>query len=121
MMAAFLPHAPRYDGCMEGTSRPGHFEVEVPQELEAGAYANFLTVWHTPYEFTLDFGVLQLPQAQDAEDPESPVTVPARVVSRLKIPPSLVFRILQALNENMTNYEERFGEIPRPEEQEPGP
>lgn len=29
------------------------FDSEMPDELQAGAYANLLNVWHTPYEFTL--------------------------------------------------------------------
>ena len=33
-------------------------EIDVPPELEAGAYANFLWTWHTAHEFTLDFAAL---------------------------------------------------------------
>jgi hypothetical protein len=35
------------------------FEVQIPPEQEGGAYANFLSVWHTGHEFTLDFAVTQ--------------------------------------------------------------
>lgn len=94
---------------------PANFEVQVSPELETGAYANFLSVWHSAHEFTFDFSVTQPPIPQNPEDPASPVTVPCRVVARLKIPPTLVFDIMRALNENMSGYEGTFGEIRRPE------
>lgn len=77
--------------------------MEVPDDQEAGAYANQLVVFHSPYEFTLDFAVLGQPERADAEDPESPVTLPSRVVSRVRIPVTVVFDVLRALNENMTS------------------
>ena len=98
------------------------FEIRVPPELEAGAYTNFLSVWHTPFEFTLDFAVTEPNERTDPADPNSPVRVPCRIVARVKIPPVLIFSILQTLNENMTNYEAKYGEIRRPDQQrgEPG-
>lgn len=97
-------------------SRETHFQIIVPPELERGAYANFLSVWHTPYEFTLDFAVIQPSPVAEEDDPNSPVTVPCPVVARVKIPVTLVFDVLRALNENMTRFESRFGEIQRPGE-----
>jgi hypothetical protein len=88
----------------------------VPPEQEAGAYANFLGVWHTAHEFTLDFAATQAPQVAEPDDPASPVVVPCRVVARVKIPATVLFDVLRALNENMTRYEATFGEIRRPEQ-----
>lgn len=101
-------------GSEEPQPREANFLINVPPELEGGSYANFLNVWHTEHEFTLDFAALQPPQL-DNDDPTSAVNVPARVVARIRIPPTLVFAILQALNTNMTRYEEALGEIRRPE------
>ncbi len=95
--------------------RPTEFQIQVPPELEAGVYGNFLSVWHTAYEFTLDFGVTQPPQMENPDDPDEPVRVACRVVSRVKIPVTVLFDVLRALNENMTRYEAVFGEIKRPE------
>src|SRR5215210_5486787 len=89
---------------------PANFEVQIPPELEVGTYANFLNIWHSPYEFTLDFAVTQPPIPQNPENPGSPVTVPCHGVARLKIPPALVFDIMRALNQNLTGYEQLFGE-----------
>lgn len=103
--------------------RPANFELQIPPELEGGVYANFLSIWHSPHEFTFDFAVTQPPvtAGEDPNDPASPVTVPCRVVARLKIPPALVFDIMRALNQNMTGYEQSFGEIRRiePSQEEP--
>ena len=86
------------------------FQVFAPPEQEAGTYANFLAVWHSPFEFTLDFCATLRP-TQD--DDQSPVVVPCRVVSRLKIPVTVIFAMLQEMNGIMTRYEEQFGPITR--------
>ena len=99
---------------MSEPDRPTQFELNVPPELEGGVYANVLGVWHTAYEFTLDFAAMQPPQVEDEDDPNSPAFVQCRVVSRVKVPVTVVFDVIRALNENMTKYEEHFGEIQRP-------
>jgi hypothetical protein len=93
--------------------RPIELKIEVPPELEGGTYANVLNVWHTAYEFTLDFGVMQ--QVGEPEDADSTLQVPVRVVSRVRIPVALLFEVLKALNTNMTGYESTFGSIRAPE------
>ena len=91
------------------------FQSEVPPELEGGSYANYLTVWHSPYEFTLDFAATQIP-ATDPDDPELPVEIRCRTVARVRIPVTLLFDVIRALNNEMTSYEQQFGEIRRPGE-----
>jgi hypothetical protein len=100
---------------VEGGAGQPEFVLNVPEDLQAGRYANIVSVWHTPHEFTLDFSVSG--QVVAPEPGEAPI-IPCDVVARIKIAPSLIFDLLQALNTNMTRYEERFGEIQRP--QEPG-
>jgi hypothetical protein len=92
--------------------QPTNFDFRVPPELEGGVYANVLGVWHTGHEFTLDFAAIQ-PSVAPA-NPTEPTTVPCRVVTRVKIPPSVIFEIMRALSQNMTLYENKFGEIKRP-------
>ena len=91
-----------------------HFELRVPPELEGGVYANFLGVWHTAHEFTLDFSATLPAEPTESADGESVMHVPCRVTSRIKVPPTLVFDIIRALNDNLTGYEEKFGAIRRP-------
>jgi uncharacterized protein DUF3467 len=90
------------------------FRLYLPADLESGAYANFLAVWHTVHEFTLDFCSRQPPRQEESEEADAAVVVQCRVVARVKIPPTLVFDVLQALNRSMTQYESVFGEIQRP-------
>ena len=95
------------------SDRPIELKIDVPPELEGGTYANVLNVWHTAYEFTLDFGVMQ--QVGEPEDADAALQVPVRVVSRVRIPVTLLFEVLKALNTNMTGYESTFGSIRAPE------
>jgi len=76
-------------------------QINVPDGQKHGSYANFLVVSHSPHEFTLDFCQL-LPSGQ-------PDTLSAEVVSRVKIPPTLVGKVIRALNTNMTKYEDAWG------------
>ncbi len=98
----------------EQPSEHPDFEFRLAAELEGGVYANVVAVWHSAYEFTLDFCATQ--QAE-AHDDSAPVVIPCRVVSRVRIPVTLIFDLLRALNANMTAYEAAFGEIKRPGEQ----
>lgn len=78
--------------------------IHVPEDQQAGVYANFLSVWHTGHEFTLDFSISQ-------PHPNSEAPLDLNVVSRVRIPTTLIFNVLRVLNENMTTYEERFGPL----------
>ncbi len=62
----------------------------------------------TAYEFTLDFGVATEPPLQNA-----PVA-PGTIVARVRLPVTLLFDVLRALNDTMTVYESEWGEIRRP-------
>ena len=75
--------------------------VSVDPEMRHGSYANFLVVSHTAHEFTLDF-CQSLPGSEGTMD----------VVARLKVAPTMVGRILEALSENLAVYENRFGSVP---------
>jgi hypothetical protein len=66
----------------EHPSGEREFEFRLAPELEAGVYANFLSVWHTPHEFTLDFGAIQPAEPDEEEE----LKTPCRVVSRVKVP-----------------------------------
>ena len=70
-------------------------------------------MWHTAYEFTLDFAV-----TEPAQPVEGGVKVPCRVVARVKVPVTLIFEVLKALNANMTQYEATYGDIKAPEAQD---
>lgn len=78
-------------------------KIQVEDSLKHGVYANFLVVSHSAHEFTLDF--CQIVPSQGGGQ------VQADVVSRVKVAPTMVGRIIRALNTNMTAYEDKFGMV----------
>jgi hypothetical protein len=88
-----------------------NIEVVVPEALSAGVYANGFTCWYNRTDFTLDF-VVYLPTDESIDaNGEAVVRQPVQVVSRVKFPPSMIFRLMQTLNDSMSNYEQQFGPI----------
>lgn len=87
-----------------------HMNFRIDPQMEGGVYANGLAIWHTGHEFTLDFYSTMPP----APPQEGVLSVPARVTARVKVPPTVLFDILTAINQNMTHYETAFGPIPNP-------
>lgn len=87
------------------------FDIDLPTEHIAGSYADFANVWHTPTVFVMDFLTLARPPREDV-DPETGArrtTVPARVVSRIRIPPEQVFELAKALTQQLEFWERETG------------
>lgn len=79
---------------------PGQeIEVEISSECEAGVYANFAAVNSGEHELTIDF-------CQIVRRPEPPDPIKARVVSRIRIAPTFVGPLLQAISENSLRRED---------------
>lgn len=74
-------------------------EIQLDEDLAQGVYANLGVVNHTDTEFVIDFIFVQ-PQAPRA-----------KVRSRVVTSPKHFKRLLQAWQENLRIYEERFGVI----------
>ncbi len=79
-------------------------QISIDDDHKHGSYANFLVVSHSAHEFTLDF--CQVLPGGDSD------AVQADVVSRVKVAPTMVGKIIRALNTNMTAYEDKFGMVP---------
>jgi len=95
-------------------------ETHAHPDLQAGAYANALAIWHTAHEFTFDFLVSsEPPQPARTEDGEEVIRAPHRLVARIRIPPTAVFDIIRTVSQNLTLYEQRFGQIRLPGAQAP--
>jgi hypothetical protein len=77
--------------------------IKVDDDERFGSYANFLVVSHSAHEFTLDFCQI-MPGGEAGQ-------VSAEVVSRVKIAPTMVGKVIRALNTNMTGYEDKFGMV----------
>lgn len=106
------------DLCHDGRAMPDeptvNFQIEVPGELQ-NTYANFLAVWHSQHEFTLDFMVTGMA----TPGPEAVTNVPARVVARIKVPPTVVDDILRALATNVSLREDAMKSMAN--QDRPGP
>jgi hypothetical protein len=87
---------------------PAQLELNLPPELEAGVYASFAAVWQDSDTLVLDFAVhTQPPQPlPDAGTGEvAAVRVPARVVSRVRIPAGQAWELMRALNDQLGRWE----------------
>lgn len=93
--------SPSDESGASGQPASRQLNVSVPEDLKLGTYANFLVVSHSPHEFTLDFCQV-LPGREGAK-------VKAEVISRIKVAPTVVGKIIRALNTNMTAYEDKYG------------
>jgi len=77
-------------------------KVNFPPELHGGVYSNNMVVTHTKEEFILDF-LMVVPPA-------------GTVTSRVIVSPGHMKRILVALQDNISKYENAFGTIQIAEE-----
>jgi hypothetical protein len=83
--------------------QPTQINIELPGELEA-IYSNFAIINHSPSEIVIDFARL-LPNVPKA-----------KVHARIVMTPLNAKLLLRALQDNLTKYEERFGEVRVPTE-----
>lgn len=86
---------------MEETKKP-EIQIEIDDASAQGIYANLAMIGHSENEFIIDFIFLQ-PQAPKA-----------KVRSRIITSPGHAKRLLAALQDNVSKYEARFGEIKMP-------
>lgn len=77
----------------------GQLQIDLPQEVAQGVYANLSVITHSSSDFVFDFARI-LPGLPKA-------TVGARVI----LAPEQAKRLLMALQENVMKYEKSFGQI----------
>lgn len=96
---------------------PRQFEIDLPPDLIGGSYADFANVWHTQTVFVMDFVTLAQPPREelDPETGDRRTVVPARVVSRIRIPPEQVFELAKALTQQLEFWEQETGRRPPPD------
>jgi hypothetical protein len=87
---------------------PAQLELNLPPDMEGGVYASFAAVWSDNDTLVLDFAVhTQPPQpVPDAGTGEvTAVRVPARVVSRVRIPAGQAWEFIRAVNDQLGRWE----------------
>jgi len=77
----------------------GQLQIDLPQEVAQGIYANLSVITHSSSDFVFDFARI-LPGLPKA-------TVGARVI----LAPEQAKRLLLALQDNVLKYEKNFGQI----------
>jgi hypothetical protein len=84
--------------------KPKEIRVDFPKELLGGVYSNNMAVSHTGEEFIMDFIMLAPPSG----------AVNARII----VSPGHMKRIIKALQDNISKYEQKFGNIQAAEKPE---
>ncbi len=74
-------------------------KINIPADKAQGVFANLALIAHTPTEFVLDFAQLM------------PGVPQANVVARVVVTPDQAKKILGALQNNIGQYEAKFGTI----------
>ena len=74
--------------------------INISQDKASGVFANIVLIAHTPTEFVLDFAQI-MPGMNNQ----------ANVVSRVIVTPDQAKKILGALQNNIAQYEKKFGTI----------
>lgn len=83
----------------EKNQQQGQLQIELPQEISQGEYANFAIITHSSSDFVVDFARVL------------PGVPKAQVRSRVILAPEHAKRLLGALQENIVRYEREFGQI----------
>jgi len=84
---------------MPNKTMPGKLQIEIPDTIVEGIYANLVIIAHSPSEFVLDF-VRMVPGAPKA-----------KVQTRVIMTPLNTKNLIRALKENIDKFEKRFGDI----------
>ena len=82
------------------------FQMGISPEVAEGTYSNLALITHSSSDFILDFACAL---------PGMPAP---QIKSRVIMAPEHAKRLLQALQSNIYNYEQSFGKIELPDEQE---
>ena len=90
----------------ENENKQQGLQLELPQEVAQGEYANFAIITHSSSDFIIDFARVL------------PGVPKAQVKSRVILAPEHAKRLLGALQENIFRYEREFGPIKIPSQQE---
>jgi len=89
----------------ENEKKQQGLQIELPQQVAQGEYANFAIITHGSSDFVVDFARV-LPGVSKAQ-----------VCSRVILAPEHAKRLLGALQENIMRYEKEYGPIRIPNQE----
>ena len=79
----------------ENSEEQAHLEVVIEPQQQAGVWANFARVNHSPHEFTIDFVRIDFANAPN---------LTGIVVARVGVSPLFVTQLIAALQDNWDKY-----------------
>jgi hypothetical protein len=91
---------------------PKRYSVEVPGDVVNGHYADVANLWHTRDVFVLDFAALVGAPQRAEHEGNAVLNHQARVVTRVRIPPTQVFELMKALEAQLSAWEKETGRGP---------
>lgn len=86
------------EGALQGQVRHSQLSARVPADVGAGVFSNGVMILTGPYEIVLDFA-LRLGEQQ-------------RIAARVVLTHVVARQFIAALQDNIRNYEKRFGNLP---------
>ena len=81
------------------------------QTVEARTYANFCSIAHTPFDFTLTFCEVMPLSERELKEAEQDHVVKAPVRSRVVVPVQFVPNLIAALQEHMRVFSETYSNV----------
>ncbi|MCH7732462.1 MAG: DUF3467 domain-containing protein [Candidatus Marinimicrobia bacterium] len=84
---------------MQKSEKIQKINIQLDSEVGEGQYANFVVITHSPAEFVMDFTRLM------------PGVPKAKIHSRIIMAPPHAKAYMQALQENISRFEKKYGEI----------
>lgn len=84
---------------MENQKNSQQLDIELTEEIAEGIYSNLAIITHSNSEFVIDFIRIM------------PGVPKAKVKSRIVLTPQHAKRLLMALSDNLSKFEESFGEV----------
>lgn len=91
---------------MAEEKKKNQVNIELPEEVAEGVYANLAIISHSQSEFVVDF-IRMVPNVPKA-----------KVKSRVILTPQHAKRLLKALHDNVTKFEAQFGSIDEGKQQQ---
>ena len=83
----------------EEKNQQNQLNIELPEEIAEGIYANLAIISHSHSEFVVDF-IRMMPNVPKA-----------KVIARVILTPQHAKRLMRALSENIKKFESQFGNI----------
>jgi hypothetical protein len=84
---------------MENQNPENQLNIELSEEIAEGIYSNLAIITHSPTEFVVDFIKVM------------PGVPKAKVKSRIVLTPQHAKRLMKALSDNVTRFEQMHGKI----------